>query len=311
MKKLKKLYLREAVILGAVLFVLMIVGTVWDLPISKFMYPGHENTFGQIFAAFGRLPAFAGLVAGGVLLLSVRNRLRAGFTQWLALAGALVLIFGGIALCAKEAVSDISAMPLWVALLVTVFVSGAYSFGLLMLTRSCPTKTVIRFIGATLFAIVASFVFVELVKAVWGRPRMLLISTTGNESLFQPWYHPNGALKKRLLAEGVEKDLLSSFPSGHACSAACAMLLILLPTLGKQTRGRERAFLLLGAGWTLLVCFTRIMMGAHFLTDVTFACIVELLFSILGIKLFYFTGSFFRWFWNLIAEPQKNMDGQE
>ena len=311
MKKLKKLYLQKAAILGAVLLLLMIVGTIWDLPISKFMYPGHESTFGQIFAAFGRLPAFAGLISGGVLILSVRSRLRAGFTQWLALAGAVVLILGGIGLCAKEAVGDVTAMPLWVALLVTVFVSAVYSFGLLTLTRSCPTKTVIRFVGATLFAIVGSFVFVELVKAFWGRPRMLLISMTGNESLFQPWYHPNGELKKRLLAEGVAKDLLVSFPSGHACSAACGMLLILLPTLGKQVRGHERGCLLLGAGWTVLVSFTRIMMGAHFLTDVTMACIIELIFAFFGIKLFYFTGGFFRWFWNLIAEPQKNLDGQE
>ena len=311
MKKLKKLYVREATILGVFLLLLMIVGTIWDLPISKFMYPGHENTFGQFFAAFGRLPAFVGLVSSGVLLFSVYKRLKKGFIQWLAFAGALVLVAGGILLCAKEAVGDVIAMPLWAALLVTAFVSTLYSFALLVLTRTCQTKTIIRFIGATVFTIVASFLIVELLKAVWGRPRMVLISSVGNDSLFVPWFKPGSELKKRLIEEGVAKDMVSSFPSGHSTSAACAMLLLLVPTLGKAVRGRERLFMLAGAAWTVIVCFSRIMMGAHFLTDVTAAVAITLICAIIGIKLFYFSGAFFRWFWWLIAEPQKNMDGQE
>ena len=57
MKKLKQTYLRSGRGIGAVLLLLMIVGSVWDLPISKILYPGRESSFGQFFAAFGELPA--------------------------------------------------------------------------------------------------------------------------------------------------------------------------------------------------------------------------------------------------------------
>ena len=42
MKKLKQTYLRSGRVIGAVLLLLMIVGSIWDLPISKFLYPGRR-----------------------------------------------------------------------------------------------------------------------------------------------------------------------------------------------------------------------------------------------------------------------------
>ena len=63
MKKLKRTYTRCALTASLVLLVLLVAGSIWDLPISKFLYPGHESSLGQFFAAFGELPAFS-LLAG-------------------------------------------------------------------------------------------------------------------------------------------------------------------------------------------------------------------------------------------------------
>ena len=76
MKKLKQTYLRSGRVIGAVLLLLMIVGSIWDLPISKFLYPGRESSFGQFFAAFGELPAFLAMTSAGILLFFNRKRLR-------------------------------------------------------------------------------------------------------------------------------------------------------------------------------------------------------------------------------------------
>ncbi len=54
MKKLKRTYMRCALTAALVLLVMLIAGSIWDLPISKFLYPGHESSIGQFFAAFGR-----------------------------------------------------------------------------------------------------------------------------------------------------------------------------------------------------------------------------------------------------------------
>ena len=310
MKKLKRTYIRSAVTIGAVLILMLIAGSVFDLRISKFMYPGHESSFGQFFAAFGKMPAFVEMVCAGVLLLTVMGKIRQNL-RWLATAGSAVLIVGGLLMAAGEAVEDVPAMPFWVPLLVTAFIAAICAWGLLTLTRSCPAKTVIRFVGTLIFVVVATMITFKLLKALWGRPRMNFIAGTGNEGYFAPWWKPGSALKSRLVAEGVSKNAFDSFPSGHAACAACAMLMILLPTLGKKTHGKERSLVLLGAAWTLVVAFSRIMMGAHFLSDVTVGCGITLVFSVIGIKLFYFSGRFFRWFWALIAEPQKNMQNND
>ena len=47
MKKLKRTYTRCALTASLVLLVLLVAGSIWDLPISKFLYPGHESSLGQ------------------------------------------------------------------------------------------------------------------------------------------------------------------------------------------------------------------------------------------------------------------------
>ena len=73
MKRYKKQWLRHARILFAVLILLMVAGSIWDLPISRALYPGHESSIGQFFAAFGGQPAFLAISAAGALLLLVQT----------------------------------------------------------------------------------------------------------------------------------------------------------------------------------------------------------------------------------------------
>lgn len=113
-------------------------------------------------------------------------------------------------------------------------------------------------------------------------------------------------MKAKLIAEGVASDEFRSFPSGHTGCAACAMLAILLPTVCKRLRGKERLCLIIGAVWTAVVAFSRLMMGAHFLTDVTAATAITLGIAWLGIWLCYFNGKFFRLVWGLVSEPTAN-----
>lgn len=305
MKKLKRKYSKYALIVFAALIVLLIVGSLWDLPISRFLYPGHETSFGQFFAAFGELPACLCIICGGVLLLLIRSRLRKMF-QTLALAGGIFAIVGGILFAAHEATDNVPALPTWVALLVVTFCSVICAFLLIVITRRCPTKTIFRFLGTIVFCSVVTMILINIIKVPWGRARMRLIAGTGNESYFSPWWKAGKALRDKLVADGISADEFRSFPSGHTSCAICSMLLILLPTLGKQFRGKENVFLIIGAVWTALVAFTRIHMGAHFLTDVTIAAIIASSVCTFGIYMFYFNGKFFRFLWNFFFEPAEN-----
>ena len=310
MKKLKQTYLHSARIQGAVLLLLMIVGSIWDLPISKFLYPGRESSFGQFFAAFGELPAFLAMTSAGILLFVHRKRLRRSWNV-LFIAASAVLVLGGVVLSIHEARDNVPAMPVWVAALVTVFAAALAGGLLLLATKGCQTKTLLRFILALAFVSIGTMFLINVIKIPWGRPRMRLILSTGNESYFQPWWKLGSGLKAKLIAEGVASDEFRSFPSGHTGCAACGMLAILLPTVCKRLRGKERVCLIAGAVWTAAVAFSRLMMGAHFLTDVTAATAITLGAAWLGIWLCYFNGKFFRTVWGLLAEPGANNKNSE
>jgi undecaprenyl-diphosphatase len=70
------------------------------------------------------------------------------------------------------------------------------------------------------------------------------------------------------LADPVAHAAGYSFPSGHAQSATVAagvLLLVFLPAL----RGRARTAALVAApAWVVLVCFSRVGLGVHFVSDV-------------------------------------------
>lgn len=60
-----------------------------------------------------------------------------------------------------------------------------------------------------------------------------------------------------------------SFPSGHATNNAIVVTVVLLllhPVLGVAMR---RLLLAIGVAWVLLTCVDRLLMGAHYLSDVT------------------------------------------
>ena len=307
MRTLKRTYLRSARILAAVLLIFLIVGSFADLPVSKLLYPGHETSFGQFFAAFGELPAFLCLTSAGVLLIRNRSRLPGGKALlWAGAGAALVLL--GLVLAVHEAVDNVPALPVWVALLVAVFTAAASGLALLLLTAYTPARTVLRFALTLVFVSVGTMALVNIIKIPWGRARMRFIVETGNETYFTPWWKAGSALKTKLVTDGVSPDEFRSFPSGHTACAACSMLAILLPTLNKRLQGKERQCLLVAVGLTLLVAVTRIWMGAHFLSDVAVSWLIALGVSALGIRLFYFDPKFFNKLWGLFAPqpaPQK------
>ena len=301
MKRIKQTYLRSMYITLAALVLFMIAGSIWDLQISKWLYPGHENSFGQFFAAFGELPAFLALTCSGALLLVYRERINAAWSALIAACGAALIVMG-LVLCVHEATDNVQALPVWVALLVALFTAAISAAGVIYYARGASAKTVVRFVLTLAVVSIGTMLIINIVKVPWGRARMRLIVQTGNESYFSPWWRAGSELKKKLVAEGVSSDEFRSFPSGHTACAACAMLLALLPTLKKGAEKRIRLLYAIGCGWCAVTAFTRLHMGAHFLTDVTMAWLIALGMCVLSVYLFYFNKKFFARLWTFVSE---------
>ena len=112
-----------------------------------------------------------------------------------------------------------------------------------------------------------NILFVTILKIFWGRIRFK--DLTGYYSDFTPWYLPQGITGNQ------------SFPSGHA-SMGFMMIALFVFIVDKPFYKR---IILKGLiiSWALAVCVSRVVIGAHFTSDVlfgAFAMIIAYLFLI-------------------------------
>jgi membrane-associated phospholipid phosphatase len=90
-------------------------------------------------------------------------------------------------------------------------------------------------------------------KVFWGRTRFRDLASAAE---FTPWYEPRGITGH------------TSFPSGHA--AMGWMLLPLIVWLAPRPRLRWLAVAGVGV-WAVAVAISRVVVGAHYLSDVLFS----------------------------------------
>lgn len=97
-------------------------------------------------------------------------------------------------------------------------------------------------------------------------------------SAFTPWYRMGDDM-------GIY-NRADSFPSGHT-SCACASFLMYLPALAYERAKRFAPIALLSAaGYIAVVGFTRLIVGAHYLTDVAGAAIISYSFFLIVYKIY-------------------------
>lgn len=248
---------------GAFLLAMMVIGSVWDYPISRALY-NQSSVLGLFFAAFGEYPAALGFAAAGAMLISARNREKRlrGILQ--VLAGCVLLLFGAsMAAVLPTGYLHISpGLSAAIGLACTALAAG----GILRLCRDADRGTVLRVAAVFLLVVFADILVVNLIKIPWGRPRMRLVAVD-ERVCFLPWWQPGTDLRDALVAAGVAAEEFKSFPSGHTANASALMLLCLLPKLSSKLEGRQTALFLTGFIWAALVALSRIIMGAHYLTD--------------------------------------------
>jgi membrane-associated phospholipid phosphatase len=113
-------------------------------------------------------------------------------------------------------------------------------------------------------------VLLEAAKIGWGRQRFFTM--TDSAAQFTPWYVPQGM---------AASDDFKSFPSGHSFAAMLALWFALLPecVVGPgptaKTWGRRLALLALTFGACTML--SRLLLGMHFLSDVTCGAALSLL----------------------------------
>ena len=146
---------------GAFLLVMMVIGSVWDYPISRALY-NQSNVLGLFFAAFGEYPAALGFAAAGAMLISARNREKRLRGVLQALAGCVLLLFGAaMAAVLPTGYLDIS---LGLSAVIGIACTALAVWGILRLCRDADRGTVLRVAAVFLLVIFSDILVVNLIR---------------------------------------------------------------------------------------------------------------------------------------------------
>ena len=119
----------------------------------------------------------------------------------------------------------------------------------------------------------ATLVIISSIKSVWGRERFRAMEDISH---FTRWYIPVG----RAL-----DDAHKSFPSGHTSNAVILYTVsFIFDKLGDKKKANTAK--LLAILWVALVMFSRIVCGAHFLSDTCAGAIITMTIVIVCRKIF-------------------------
>ena len=267
------------IIIG-LLLIGFILGSFFDLQIDQALW-SENNPFGLIMASFGVYPCYAGLAfIGGGLLETTMQR------KELHIIGRIFCFFlsglsyvMAIYLCGKEwpSVNGYNAPSIaWLSYLISAIVFGAVYCFAFMVCRKGDQKQMFR----VLICMVIIFTVALLpagfaIKLIIHRPRYRYLVRTGAVP-FHNWWE-NCANYKQIIEDykeaGIEgfpitKEDFKSFPSGHSGTGMImAMFLPMFSYFLPKLKGKETILFYCGAAFGLLMMFSRMLVGAHYLTD--------------------------------------------
>lgn len=243
---------------------LLIIGSFTDYQISLALYD-ETNWFGILFAAYGEYPATLGLVIAGTFLIAGHNRQKKAIGYLQMISGGIVILLGVLMACFMPTIYLLNT-PHIVVYLIGIIFSVLTIVLSLKLVKNSDRKMIIKIGLIFLISIMGIMIIVNMIKIPWGRARMRLVASNP-EAYFMPWWQVGDSLKNTLVAQGVAAEEFKSFPSGHVSNATAILLFSLFPLLNDKLKGKEKMIFGIGVIWIVLVMISRIVIGAHYLTD--------------------------------------------
>jgi membrane-associated phospholipid phosphatase len=252
---------KEWLIILLVAILGLVLSVPFDLKISSILYD-QSNWVGRFGEAFGEFPGlFIGALSCAILVLT-RNK----NAKWPTLSSSILASLGLLILSTLAGVMPVTYLhlPLWTGMILSLSVLIIT----ILLIRKIPIELypkVRRIAWVGLLTLVCSSLIVSLFKMGWSRVRFRDMGLS--ISAFTPWYLPNGFLGNLKWA---------SFPSGHVATATVIFVFTLLPTVFFSLKKYAKVISILCYLWVIMVMFSRIIMGAHFLSDTIVGALISL-----------------------------------
>ena len=285
-QKQRSLMMRGMGTFAAVLVVLLAMGTFYDYPLAQAIYTP-DNTLVIFFSSLGLLTmAYPACLLLGVL---AQRSLASQKTSLLRIAGTilcvvLALLFGALVTKAVLSIRDGFGGMFGVEPPETL----RYGIGAVIGAALCAVgfragkandaKDLARNVLIVVVALLASYALIEIVKNSMARPRPRLLFAGYEGIEFCPWYQQYSGAEGFMTSYGIEKDAFKSFPSGHSAQAAALLTAFYgLSFVYTQLRKKLGIVLVIEVIFALVVMSCRMILGAHFLSDVSMGALVSVI----------------------------------
>ncbi|MCF0107608.1 MAG: phosphatase PAP2 family protein [Bacilli bacterium] len=262
----------------------IILGSFFDFQISKSIFID-RNDFGVLMSAFGLIPAYAFLsfIGGSLFRISFKHDYKI-FIKIIFYILSLVALGCGIYFSAHEMFSynglNIDSVETTVlSYVISSVINIGFSvlgFFLSMNLNNKKAWLAILLIGiASIFALVVN---INGLKLIMHRPRFRTLQLGIMDLRFHNWWEPCNEYKTFINEYGVLKEEFKSFPSGHAAaSLLVSYFLVFITYCIPKLKKYKNAFFLIGFIYCLIMSFSRMLVGAHYLTDVSWGGLLSLI----------------------------------
>ena len=284
-----------------VLVIGLIVGSFFDLQINEALF-FKDNAFGLAMAAFGVYPCYMGLAfAGGGLFLSAikrRDEIKV-VGQVFCHIFAFICLIMSIYLAGTEFASPnafVNAQA-FIGYLLAAIVMIPTFIGSYFLCQKGNLKMVLPL--AILMIAIFTIALLPpgfLIKLVIHRPRYRY-AVRGELTDFYNWWQMFPEYKNYISSETnpifiegfeITKEEFKSFPSGHSGTGAImTMFLPYFAVIFNKLKGKETLLFYIGFIWMLIMMFSRITVGAHYLTDTCMGSLIVIIVYYVGNEIGY------------------------
>ncbi len=260
------------VVMSIVLTILAIGNLDFDISRGIINKTSH---FGEFFNRIGEIPAMLGMLIGVAILYGNRSKkslIKNITATTISIPFMLLFSFATIFMPIRYVYEFSDAgIPGFIMNLIYVGTTVLFIFTLIFINRQSPESLVkYKKYGLILIlVIVGEMILVNVLKIVWARPRMRSIDTI---TQFKYWYQINGPLNS---------EEFKSFPSGHTANG---FVMIAYSMFIPNNRPKfKKWFIAFALTWGVCVALSRIILGAHFLSDVAMGgYVTTMLFYILS-----------------------------
>jgi membrane-associated phospholipid phosphatase len=233
--------------------ILAIIFGFFDLEISIIVVDENSN-WGNFGADYGEIPGYSLIAISLATFLGgfIKNVYYQKIPAYISVVvGILFIILS----------DDISGIMTGYALIIPVMIY-------VIITWNKDWSSFRKLSGViSLLTIIHPLLFVQLIKLFWGRVRFRDLSIGYTE--YTPWFIPQGITGNQ------------SFPSGHT-AMGWVFLPLLIPLRKWEWKHPIRLIgTILIIGWGIFVGLSRIVVGAHYASDVLFSTGMAILISFL------------------------------